>query len=68
MTRRTEKFEQEYIDAWIEEERQPNHQYVLPDKEGEALEPGQLAKPVLENTDEYNRGFLPFDSEGNYLT
>ena len=51
---RTEKHEQEFIDAWIEEERQPNHQ--------------EIGRVVLENTDEYNKGFLPYDSEGNYLT
>lgn len=48
----TEKHEQEYIDNWIESERQPNHpEYSLPDREGEALEPGQLRRIIIERTD-----------------
>lgn len=52
MTRRTEKHEQEFIEASIEKERIPNHpEYSLPDAEGEALEPGQLRRIIIERTD-----------------
>lgn len=66
MAKRTEKLEQEFIDAWIEAERVPNHEYRLPDAEGEALPPQALGKVVLENTDEYNRAFGWTDM-GEYL-
>lgn len=65
MTKRTEALDQEFIDAWIEDERKSNH-YTLPDAEGEALPPRALGRVVLENTDEYNRAFGWTDM-GEYL-
>lgn len=51
----TEKHEQEFIEASIEKERIPNHpeysEYSLPDAEGEALEPGQLRRIIIERTE-----------------
>lgn len=46
MTRRTEQFEQEYIDAWIEEERRPS---------GEPQR--KLGKIVLERTEIAQQAF-----------
>lgn len=55
MTKQTEKLEQVFIDACIEEERQSS---------GEAEQ--KIGKVVLENTDEYNRAFGWTDL-GEYL-
>lgn len=54
MTKITEQHEQEFIDAYIEEERQPNHET-----------PKAKGKVVLERTDVAQAGF---DSEGTYIT
>lgn len=54
MTKITEQHEQEFIDAYIEEERQPNHET-----------PKAIGKVVLERTDVAQAGF---DSEGTYIT
>jgi len=51
---RTEKHEQEFIDAWIEEERQPRKDV-----------PEVVGRIILERTDVAQAGF---DSEGTYIT
>lgn len=56
MTKQTEKLEQELIDAVIEDERQSSGE---PER--------KMGKVVLEGTDEFNRGFLQYDSEGCYM-
>lgn len=55
MTKRTEAYEQEYIDASIEDERQSSGE---PER--------KVGRIVLENTDEYNRVFGWTDM-GEYL-
>ena len=53
MTKQTEKHEQEYIDAYIEAERQPRKDV-----------PEVVGKIILERTDIAQAGF---DSEGTYI-
>ena len=54
MSKQTERLEQEFIDAFIEKERQPRKDT-----------PEQIGRVILEKTD---LGQLEYDSLGTYIT